>query len=115
MSNDFRNNTIGSRINQLRREYKLTQSQLGEMCDVTKAAVSTWENGVAIPEIKKLLIIRSRLVFSFDWLITGEGEMSRTLDVTTNLAERRRASRRDSQRYDRRQMDRRKQVAARQA
>ena len=92
---------------QLRRKYNLTQSQLGEMCDVTKAAVSTWENGVAMPEIKKLLIIRSRLVFSFDWLITGEGEMNKKFDTTANLAERRHASRRDSQRYDRRQTDRR--------
>ncbi|PTR05347.1 transcriptional regulator with XRE-family HTH domain [Nitrosospira sp. Nsp5] len=99
---------IGSRIVQLRREYSLTQSRLGEMCGVTKAAVSTWENGVAMPEIKKLLIIRSKLVFSFDWLITGEGEMSRAFDIMANFTERRHASRRDSRWYDRRQvLDRR--------
>jgi hypothetical protein len=76
------------------------------MCDVTKAAVSTWENSVAIPEIKKLLIIRSRISFSFDWLITGEGQM-KGIDTAADIPERRLRSRRNPLQHDRRRMDRR--------
>lgn len=95
---------MGPRLIELRRKYKLSQTQLGEICGVSKAAVSQWETGVSTPEIRKLLIIRSKLAFSFDWLITGEGEIDS--DFISAGKERRQRTRRDS-RYDRRKMDRR--------
>jgi transcriptional regulator with XRE-family HTH domain len=98
--------SIGSRLVQLRNKYKLTQSQLGELCGVSKAAVSAWENGVATPEIKKLLIIHSLFAFSFDWLIAGEGQMERT-EPAANTSERRSMSRRNALQYDRRKVGRR--------
>jgi transcriptional regulator with XRE-family HTH domain len=98
--------SIGSRLVQLRKKYKLTQSQLGELCGVSKAAVSAWENGVATPEIKKLLIIHSLFAFSFDWLIAGEGRMER-IETAADTPERRLTSRRNAQQYDRRKMGRR--------
>lgn len=63
---------MGPRLVQLRRRYRLNQSQLGELCGVTKAAVSQWETGVSTPEIEKLVRLRSKLDFSLDWLIAGE-------------------------------------------
>ncbi|SCY41770.1 Transcriptional regulator, contains XRE-family HTH domain [Nitrosospira sp. Nl5] len=98
--------SIGSRLVQLRKKYKLTQSQLGELCGVSKAAVSAWENGVATPEIKKLLIIHSMFAFSFDWLIAGEGRMER-IEATADIPERRLLNRRNALQYDRRKMGRR--------
>lgn len=99
---------IGTRLIQLRSRYNLTQSQLGELCGVSKAAVSAWENGVAMPEIRKLLIIHSRLAFSFDWLITGEGQMNRTtVESPAEAPERRVKNRRNPQQHDRRKTDRR--------
>lgn len=97
---------IGSRLVQLRKKYKLTQSQLGGLCGVSKAAVSAWENGVATPEIKKLLIIHSMLAFSFDWLIAGEGQMER-IETAADTPERRLTTRRNALQYDRRKMGRR--------
>ena len=58
----------------MRRRYKLNQSEFGRLCSVTKAAVSQWETGVSTPEVKKLIELRSKLVFSLDWLIAGEEE-----------------------------------------
>lgn len=95
--------SIGSRLVQLRNKYKLTQSQLGELCGVSKAAVSAWENGVATPEIKKLLIIHSMFAFSFDWLIAGEGPMER-IETAADIPERRLINRRNDLQYDRRKM-----------
>ncbi|MGH8761850.1 MAG: helix-turn-helix domain-containing protein [Nitrosospira sp.] len=69
---------MGPRLVQLRRRYGLNQSQLGELCGVTKAAVSQWETGVSAPEMERLVRLRSKLDFSLDWLITGEEEVSRS-------------------------------------
>ena len=98
---------MGPRLIQLRRRYKLSQSKLGELCGVTKAAVSQWETGISTPEIRKLIELRSRLSFSLDWLIAGEGEpIPGSLDVMAD-AERRQESRRRACRRDRRQHQRR--------
>lgn len=43
--------TIADNIKTLRKNYSLTQGQLGEIAGVTDKAVSTWENGVAVPRM----------------------------------------------------------------
>ena len=43
--------TIADNIKALRKNYSLTQGQLGEIAGVTDKAVSTWENGVAVPRM----------------------------------------------------------------
>lgn len=105
---------MGPRLIQLRRRYKLSQTKLGELCGVSKAAVSQWETGGAMPEIKKLLELRSQLDFSFDWLLTGEGgeensHLNNSVDVhqpkERRFADRRREPRRL---IERRHLDRRK-------
>jgi transcriptional regulator with XRE-family HTH domain len=98
---------MGPRLIQLRRRYKLSQSKLGELCGVSKAAVSQWETGISTPEIKKLIELRSKLNFSLDWLIAGEGELiPGSLDAMANPEERRQNNRRGCRR-DRRQHQRR--------
>ncbi len=99
---------MGPRLVQLRRRYKLNQSQLGELCGVTKAAVSQWETGISMPEINKLVELRSKLVFSLDWLITGEEGIVNFADVMPLGDDRRRGDRRsgDRRRHDRRLDDR---------
>jgi transcriptional regulator with XRE-family HTH domain len=37
--------TMGERIRRLREAQNLTQAQLGELCGVSKSAVSQWEDG----------------------------------------------------------------------
>lgn len=70
--------TIASRIVQLRLAHKpkkLSQDAFGELCGVSKSAVSQWESGATEPDIKTLIKLRSKLAFSLDWLLTGEGDM----------------------------------------
>lgn len=43
--------TISDNIKMLRHRYSLTQEQLGMIAGVSDKAVSTWENGVAVPRI----------------------------------------------------------------
>jgi transcriptional regulator with XRE-family HTH domain len=103
---------MGPRLIELRRRYKLSQTELGELCGVSKAAVSQWETGGAMPEVRKLLELRAQLDFSLDWLLTGEEHPSSSNDeaAASQPAERRFAQRRSEHRraFDRRRLDRRR-------
>lgn len=61
----------GTRLAELRQRCALTQSQLGELCGVTRAIISQWESGISKPELSKLIALRSKLDFSLAWLLTG--------------------------------------------
>ncbi|SEP37039.1 helix-turn-helix domain-containing protein [Nitrosovibrio sp. Nv6] len=91
---------IGTRLTQLRLRYKLNQSQLGELCGVTKAAVSQWEKETSMPEISKLIKLRSKLFFSLDWLITGEEEVMLRPVIERRQYNRRQWNRRFSDRFN---------------
>jgi transcriptional regulator with XRE-family HTH domain len=91
---------MGPRLIQLRRRYKLSQAKLGELCGVSKAAVSQWETGVSFPDIKKLVELHSKLDFSFDWLIAGEEVIDNRPDIMPQV-ERRYAERRQGYRRKR--------------
>jgi len=66
--------TIGARIKQVRKENKLSQERFGELCDVTKSLVSQWENDKLIPNLERLLALKEKVNFSFDWVLTGKIE-----------------------------------------
>jgi transcriptional regulator with XRE-family HTH domain len=111
MSICFFERNMGPRLIQLRRRYKLSQTELGELCGVSKAAVSQWETGGAMPELRKLLALRAQLDFSLDWLLTGEEHPSSNDEAAASQpAERRFAQRRSEHRraFDRRRLDRRR-------
>lgn len=70
---------MGARIIRLRKAQKpepLSQEALGALCGVTKSAVSQWESDTTAPNLQTILQLRSRLRFSLDWLLTGEGDMN---------------------------------------
>lgn len=62
---------IKTRIKARRLECKLTQDQLGELCNASKSAVSQWESGDTVPSVETLLLLRQALGCSIDWLLTG--------------------------------------------
>lgn len=61
--------SIGARFRQLRLDYKLTQEQVGEICDVSKSMVSQWESDESTPATDRLILLRKRIEFSLDWLL----------------------------------------------
>ncbi|MBZ0105419.1 MAG: helix-turn-helix domain-containing protein [Sulfuricella denitrificans] len=74
--------TLGKRIKKIRKQYKLSQERFGEICDVSKGLVSQWENDVLTPPTDRLLSLREKLEFSFDWLLTGKIEYLSVLRST---------------------------------
>ena len=70
--------SFAERLKQIRKEKGLSQEDLAELLDVSRQAVSKWEQGAGYPEVEKLLVLSNRLNISLDSLMAAEiaGESS---------------------------------------
>ncbi len=59
-------------LRQLRKERGLSQEALAELMDVSRQAVSKWEQGEGYPEVEKLLLLSGKLDVSLDRLMAQE-------------------------------------------
>ena len=64
-------NTIGKRIQALRKERGMTQKQLADAVGVTPQAVSKWETDESCPDITALPLLAGTLGVSVDTLLSG--------------------------------------------
>jgi len=64
--------SFSENLKQIRREYNLSQEELAELLDVSRQAVSKWEQGQGYPEVEKLLLLSSKLNVSLDALMSVE-------------------------------------------
>jgi SOS-response transcriptional repressor LexA len=71
------------RINDRRKELKLTQSQVAKIVGVTKASISQWEKGDTFPKGENLLKLGKALMCEPQWLLTGKrGSITQTPNTT---------------------------------
>lgn len=63
--------SIGERISSLRKERNISQAQLAGMLDVTRQAVSKWENDLTAPDTIKLIQLADVLDTDVEYLATG--------------------------------------------
>ena len=63
---------FGAVIARLRRQNHLTQTQLGELLNVSAKAISKWETGAGYPEVTLLPKIAAVFHVSIDYLFTKE-------------------------------------------
>lgn len=66
-------------LKQTRKEHHLSQEEVAELLDVSRQAVSKWEQGMGYPEVEKLLLLSDKLNVSLDALMSsgsahGSGE-----------------------------------------
>ena len=64
--------SFSENLKQVRKEHHLSQEELAEMLDVSRQAVSKWEQGQGYPEVEKLLLLSSKLNISLDELMSVE-------------------------------------------
>ena len=64
--------SFAENLKQLRKERQLSQEELAEILDVSRQAVSKWEQGIGYPEVEKLLLLSSKLSVSLDSLMEKE-------------------------------------------
>ncbi len=65
---------FGNQIKQIRKEKNLTQEQFAQKLNVTRQAVSNWENNKNLPDIGMLIEISEVYDVSLDILIKGESD-----------------------------------------
>ena len=64
--------SFAENLKQVRKEKNLSQEELAELLDVSRQAVSKWEQGIGYPEVEKLLLMANRLNISLDSLLATE-------------------------------------------
>ena len=64
--------SFAEHLRQIRKEKGLSQEDLAELLDVSRQAVSKWEQGAGYPEVEKLLLLSNRLNISLDSLMAAE-------------------------------------------
>ena len=64
--------SFSENLKQIRKEHHLSQEALAELLDVSRQAVSKWEQGEGYPEVEKLLLLSSKLNISLDALMSVE-------------------------------------------
>ena len=64
--------SFAENLKQLRKEKQISQEELAEILDVSRQAVSKWEQGIGYPEVEKLLLLSSKLSVSLDSLMETE-------------------------------------------
>lgn len=63
--------SIGERIAQLRKQQNISQVQLAKALDVSRQAVSKWENDLTTPDTIKLIQLADLLNTDTEYLATG--------------------------------------------
>lgn len=69
-----------NRIKEVRKRFKETQKEFADNINISQAHLSNIENGKDNPSDKLLRVISAEYEISFDWLKTGEGEMTIGMD-----------------------------------
>lgn len=74
---------LSEKIYSLRKERGLSQERLAEELNVSRQAVSKWENGTSFPEHEMLVTISSYFGVSVDYLVKdGKGDRETPLSHT---------------------------------
>lgn len=63
---------LEEKLLKLRKEFGLSQEELGDKIDVSRQAVSKWENGETKPDIDKLKLIAEIYNVSYDYLLNDD-------------------------------------------
>ena len=67
---------FGERIKRIRQKENLTQEQFAMKLNVSRQAVSNWENNKTLPDIGMLILMSDVFQISLDYLIKGENQMN---------------------------------------
>lgn len=76
---------FSEQIKNLRTREKLTQEQLAEKLNITRQAVSNWENDRNLPDIEMLILIAQNFHISLDELILGGNDMDNETAMADKL------------------------------
>lgn len=76
--------SFGEKLYQLRKKENVSQEKLAEMIDVSRQAISKWEQGTAIPDTANLIKLCNCFDVPIDELMDERCECSRTSETRHN-------------------------------
>lgn len=79
--------SIGERIIELRKDAGLSQGQLAQALEVSRQAVSKWENDQAAPDTVKMIRLAEVLDTDIEFLSTGRRSFARRPPVVVSTVE----------------------------
>lgn len=77
--------SIGERIAQLRKERNMSQGDLAKVMDVSRQAVSKWENDLTSPDTIKLIQLADVLDTQVEYLATGRIPADEQPPIVVNM------------------------------
>ena len=79
--------SVGERISELRKEQNLSQGELASLMDVSRQAVSKWENDQTSPDAMNLIRLADVLDTDIEFLTTGRRNYGRRPPVVIKTTE----------------------------
>ena len=67
--------TLGEKIKEIRKRFKLSQEQLAEIMNVSRQAITKWENDIGMPDTSNLQILAQTFGITIDYLLNNENEL----------------------------------------
>lgn len=83
---------FNEQIKRLRKENNLTQEEMAKKLNVTRQAISNWENNRNLPDFEMIILIAKTLGVSLDELILGDKKMNKIEQTLINDSKRTRAA-----------------------
>lgn len=80
--------SLGDRISSLRKERGISQVELAKMLDVSRQAVSKWENNQSAPDTVKLIQLADVLDTEVAYLATGVMPVYESPPIVVNMVEK---------------------------
>lgn len=86
--------SIGERISELRKKHNISQLQLARLMDVSRQAVSKWENDLSAPDTLRLIQLAEVLNTDVEYLATGnnipkpEPEIIKVVETVDRVVEK---------------------------
>ena len=80
--------SIGERIIELRKERNLSQAQLADTLNISRQAVSKWENDLASPDTLKLIQLADVLNTEVEYLATGRKPVYEETPIVLNMVKK---------------------------
>ena len=82
---------FNEQIKRLRKENNLTQKEMAKKLNVTRQAISNWENNRNLPDFEIIILIAETFGVSLDELILGDKKMNKIEQILINDGKRTRA------------------------
>lgn len=79
--------SIGERITELRTQQNISQVELSKLLDVSRQAVSKWENDLTAPDTLKLIKLAEVLDTEVEYLATGRKPVYQPAPMVVHLTE----------------------------